>query len=248
LNSLLPTLGGQHEVIVVAHQAGDGPALEQVAASHAVRLIPYDGAFHFGVMNGLGASASHAQALCFLNDDVYPVTRDWLDSMLAQAARPDVGVVGALLLYPNGTIQHAGVAVGGWYLPAHVGRFRVESAYWPWLRMTREVTAVTGACMVVRRSVWDELGGFDPQFPVNYNDIDFCLRAGERGYRVLIEARAVLTHEESRTRIATVRPEESELFYQRWGSVMNAPDRYFNPQLGHQDDTIQLPSPWTLAR
>jgi hypothetical protein len=76
LNSLLPTLGGRHEVIVVAHQAGDGPALEQVASSHAVRMIPYDGAFHFGVMNGLGASASHAQALCFLNDDVYPVTRE----------------------------------------------------------------------------------------------------------------------------------------------------------------------------
>jgi O-antigen biosynthesis protein len=83
---------------------------------------------------------------------------------------------------------------------------------------------------------------------VNYNDIDFCLRAGERGYRILIETRAVLTHEESRTRIATVRPEESELFYQRRGSVMNTPDRYFNPQLGHQGDSIQLPSPWTLAR
>ena len=106
---------------------------------------------------------------------VYPVTSDWLDSMLVQATRSDVAVVGALLLYPIGTIQHAGVGVGGWHLAAHVRRLQVESPHWPLLRMTREVTAVTGACMAGRRSVRDELGGFDPRFPVNYNDIDFCL-------------------------------------------------------------------------
>jgi GT2 family glycosyltransferase len=104
--------------------------------------------------------------------------------------------------------------------------------------------------MVARRAVWDELGGLDPRFPVNYNDIDFCLRAGERGYRVLMEARAVLTHEESRTRIPQVRREESELFYERWNSVMSAPDKFLNPQLGSDADAdpLALPSPWTLVR
>jgi GT2 family glycosyltransferase len=248
LKALLPNLDGRHEIVVVAHQAGDGPALQQVAASHSVRTIPYDGPFHFGLMNGRGVAASKGQAVCFFNDDVYPAAGDWLEWMLTQAARPDVGIVGALLLYPNGTIQHAGVAVGRWHFPAHLGRFRVESQYWPWLRMTREVTAVTGACMALRRSVWDELGGFDPRFPVNYNDIDLCLRAGERGYRILIETRAVLIHEECKTRIPNIRREESELLYERWGSVISAPDRFFNPQLGNQSESIELPSPWTLVR
>ncbi len=248
LKSLLPTLDRRHEVIVVAHHPRDQPALEQVAASYSVRMIPYEGAFHFGFMNSLGVSASNGQAVCLLNDDVYPIASDWLELMVRQAARPEVGAVGALLLYPDGTIQHAGVAVGGWHSPAHVGRLQIESAYWPWLRITRELTAVTGACLVTRRAVWDELGGLDPRFPVNYNDIDFCLRAGERGYRVLIEAQAVLTHEESRTRIPNVRQEESELFFERWSTAITTPDKFFNPQLGHDVDSIELPTPWTLVR
>jgi GT2 family glycosyltransferase len=248
LKALMPTLDRRHEVIVVAHYLRDRPALEQVAANYKVRTISYEGAFHFGTMNGLGVDASRGQVICLLNDDVYPIASNWLELMLPQAMRPEVGVVGALLLYPDGTIQHAGVAVGGWHTPAHVGRLQIESAYWPWLRITREVTAVTGACMLVRRSVWDELGGLDPRFPVNYNDIDFCLRAGERGYRVLVEAQAVLTHEESRTRIPNVRKEESELFFERWSSVITAPDKFFNPQLGHDVDSIELPAPWTLLR
>jgi len=231
LQSLLPTLGDRHEVILVAHQTGNGTELEQVATSHGVRVVPYSGDFHFGVMNALGVAASSSPALCLMNDDVYPITSDWLDSMVAQAMRSDIGAVGALLMYPNGTIQHAGVVVGGGYFPSHVGRLEVDSPYWPWLRMTRELTAVTAACMVLRRSVWDELGGLDPQFPVNYNDTDLCLRIGERGYRILLEARAVLTHEESATRPPVVKPEEHELFRRRWDKVMSAPDRFFNPQL-----------------
>jgi GT2 family glycosyltransferase len=248
LQTVLPTLGPTDEMIVVAHQSGNGPELARVAASHSVQLVPYTGAFHFGFMNALGVNASKKPIICCLNDDVYPIAPEWLDLMRTQALRPEVGAVGALLLYPDGTVQHAGVAVGGWPYPAHVGRLRIESAYWPWLRMTRDVTAVTGACMMLRRDIWDELGGFDARFPVNYNDIDFCLRAGERGYRVILEARAVLTHEESRTRVAAVRPGESELFYRRWGPVIVAPDKFFNPQLGHENDSIELPAPWTWVR
>ena len=102
--------------------------------------------------------------------------------------------------------------------------------------------------MAIRRTVWNELGGFDPRFPVNYNDIDFCLRAAERGYRVLVEARAVLIHEESKTRVAAIRPEEHRLLYDLWSPVMGAPDKFFNPQLGNQDESIQLPQPWTSVR
>jgi GT2 family glycosyltransferase len=234
LKSLRPTLDSRHEIIVVAHNV-------DLAAVDGVKVVPYHGAFHFGIMNQRGVQESTGEVLCFLNDDVFPSTPDWLERTLAQAARPEIGIVGALLLYPDGSIQHAGVVVDRWH-PAHVGRFQKDSTYWPWLRMTREVSAVTGACMTMRRALWDELGGFDVQFPVNYNDIDLCLRAAERGYCILIETKAVLVHEEARTRVAVVRPEEAERFHQRWAAVTDRPDRYFNPQLSTEDETIALPA------
>jgi len=240
LKALRPTLNSRHEIIVVAHEV----SLPPIAG---VQITPYRGAFHFGLMNAQGVQESTGDVLCFLNDDVFPSTSDWLERMLAQAVRPDVGIVGALLLYPDGSIQHAGVVVDRWH-PAHVGRFQKDSSYWPWLRMTREVSAVTGACMVLRRSTWNELGGFDLQFPVNYNDIDLCLRAAQHRYRILIETQAILVHEEARTRVAVVRPEEAERFHQRWGAATDRPDPYFNPQLSTEDETIALPIPWTTVR
>ncbi len=239
LKALRPTLDTRHEIVVVAHNADLHPV--------GAKVVPYDGAFHFGVMNARGVQESTGDVLCFLNDDVVPTTPDWIERMLAQAVRPEIGVVGALLLYPDGSIQHAGVVVDRWH-PAHIGRFQKESYFWPWLRMTREVSAVTGACMAMRRSTWNELDGFDPRFPVNYNDIDLCLRAAARGYRVLIESRAVLVHEESRTRRAVVRPEEAERFQERWTAVTDRPDPCFNPQLGTEDEIIALPAPWTAVR
>jgi hypothetical protein len=145
--------------------------------------------------------------------------------------------------------NNAGVAVGGWHNPAHVGRLQIESPYWPWLRITREVTAVTGACMVVRRSVWDELDGMDPRFPVNYNDIDFCLRAGKLGYRVLIDAQAVLTHEESRTRIPQVRAEEGERNVARrvthfFGDVRRGVPPRIAEHHGHERQQPARPAPY----
>jgi hypothetical protein len=102
--------------------------------------------------------------------------------------------------------------------------------------------------MAMRRSTWNDLGGFDPRFPVNYNDIDLCLRAAARGHRILIETRAVLVHEEARTRVAVVRPDEAERFHDRWGAITDRPDPYFNPALSTEDETIALPAPWTAVR
>jgi len=232
LKALRPGLDQRHEIIVVAHDI-DLPSID------AAKIARYHGAFHFGAMNQLGVEASNGDVLCFLNDDVLPITPDWLERMLAQAARPEVGIVGALLLYPDKTIQHAGVVVDRWH-PAHIGRFQKDSALWPWLRMTRDVSAVTGACLAIRRSTWNVLGGFDPQFPVNYNDIDLCLRAAGRGFRIVIEVQAVLVHEEARTRVAVVRPEEAEKFHQRWGEITDRPDRFFNPHFSTEDETIAL--------
>ena len=243
LTALKPTLGNGDEVIVVAHENGtDGP-VSRAAMECGARAISYQGAFHFGFMNGEGARAATAPVIVFMNDDVFPAAPDWLDKMVAQAAQGDVGAVGALLLYPSGKIQHAGVVVGGHLGPTHIGRFLQESRLWPWLRMTREVTAVTGACLAIRRAVWDELGGFDPRFPVNYNDTDLCLRARKLGYRVVLEAGAVLTHEESQSRNPVVRPEEFALFTNLWSDVLEIADPYFHPALLLAEREIQLRSP-----
>jgi len=237
LKSLRPTLDPRHEIIVVAHDI-------DVHAMEAAKIVRYRGAFHFGAMNQLGVEASTGDVLCFLNDDVFPVSPDWLERMLAQTARPDVGIVGALLLYPDKTIQHAGVVVDRWH-PAHIGRFQKESALWPWLRMTRDVSAVTGACLAIRRSTWNDLGGFDPQFPVNYNDIDLCLRAAARGYRILMEAQAVLTHEEARTRVAVVRPEEAQKISPALGRGNRSSGSILPPsvQHGRRNHRPELSSP-----
>jgi hypothetical protein len=122
----------------------------------------------------------------------------------------------------------------------HPGRYRKRVAHWSWLDLTRNVSAVTGACLAVRRQVFEELGGFDPQFAVNYNDVDFCLRAREAGYQVIYEAGAVLEHYEARTRLAVVRYDEREQFHEQWGKVIAAGDPYYNPNLTRDRDDASL--------
>jgi len=136
--------------------------------------------------------------------------------------RPDIGVAGARLLYPSGALQHGGVAVGVEHGAAHVGRnMREAPRHWPWLDCTRDVSAVTGACLAIRAAVFHELGGFAEEFPVNYNDIDLCLRAREAGYRVIYEAGAILRHYECQSRQGVITPEERRRWEERWGRAMD---------------------------
>ncbi len=152
-------------------------------------------------MNNLGAKAAKGDVLVFLNDDAQPLSRGWLEALVAQAQRPEVGAAGALLFYPNGAIQHAGIVLGIGGYAGHPRRGKFDAGFWPWIFTTRNVSAVTGACLAVRRSVFEQLEGFDLKFPVNYNDVDLCLRAGAAGYQVILEAAARLSHFESRTRV-----------------------------------------------
>jgi GT2 family glycosyltransferase len=238
------TIDSRHEIVVVAHRTSGADELPRISARHGAKSVDYDGAFHFGKMNELGVNASTGTVIVLMNDDVAPKSAGWLESMLAQAVRQEIGVVGALLYYPDQRIQHAGIVLGDSNVPAHAGRFGTSAAFWPWLKMTREVSAVTGACLAIRRSVWNEFGGFDARLPVNFNDVDLCLRAREKGYRNLIETSAVLVHKEAQTRIARVRAWEREHFWQRWDHLLDLPDPYFNPQLETADESIRLRDPW----
>ena len=228
------------EVVVVQHKTGEDSAMERLlASSHCIRLV-HSGAFDFAAMNNRGALAASGEVLVYLNDDVEPLSAEWLNELVSQVQRPEVGVVGAKLLYPSGAVQHAGIALGMMDGAGHPQRGTLGDGFWPWSGMTRNVTAVTGACMAVRRRVFEELNGFDLGFPVNYNDVDLCLRARQAGYDVICEASAVLRHQESQTRVRGVSWEERERFHARWGKLIERGDPYYNPHLTRTREDCSL--------
>ncbi len=228
LGSLEKTRYPDWEVVVVPHH---------IDASRAkrVRNCPYSGPFHWSRMNNIAVRESRGDLVVLLNDDVTIIEPDWLKLLAHHAIRGEIGAVGAKLVYPNGSIQHAGVTLGMMDGCGHPGRGQFATPVWPFTNMTRNVSAVTGACMAVRREVFDKLGGFDEAFPVNYNDVDFCLRAIEAGYRNVFEPRALLRHDECRTRRKGTLPGERATFRRRWSTRLDAPDPYYS--FAFRDDT-----------
>ena len=231
-----------YEIILIDHCAG----MTALAEQYAVKILSYTEDFNFARMCNLGARESNGGLLLFLNDDTVPLDSSWMTELAAQAARPDVGPVGALLTYPDGRIQHAGVYVGTSNGAGHPGRLSNGTPIWPWLKMTREQLAVTGACLMIRRDVFAALNGFDETFPVNYNDVDLCLRSGQAGYRVMLEARAGVEHRESTTRKTGIHYGERRRFLDRWAATLERRDPYLNPNL--TDNELLLPDPEAFAR
>ena len=225
------TAHAARELVIVHHRTGEMAAMDRLLASCECARVPYAGPFNFAAMNNLGARAASGELLVFLNDDIAPLDPDWLTALAAQARRPEIGIAGAKLLYPSGAIQHAGIVIGMMEGAGHLHRNTFGSAYWNWLPFTRNVCAVTGACLAIRAGVFKELDGFDETFPVNYNDVDLCLRARRAGYEVIIEPAAVLRHYECQTRQAGVRLEERYRFEQRWAAWLDRGDPYYSPHL-----------------
>ena len=187
------------------------------------------------------AASASGTYLVFLDDDVQPQEPDWLTNLLAVAQRPEVGVVGAKLVYPNGAIQHSGIVTGMAAGAGNPGRKLYQSDYWRWLDYTRNVTAVSKACLVTRRKVFESTGGFDDRFGPELTAVDFCLRVREAGLEVILERRACLIHEE-RDRKQSSR-EEQELFRRKWREILAKPDPYYNPhlRLDREDTSLRPP-------
>jgi GT2 family glycosyltransferase len=228
--------------LVIVHHLGsehDGRIVE-IAREGNLRRVAFSGAFNFSEMNNLGSRSSTGEILLFLNDDVEPLEPRWLARMVARLERAETGAVGAKLLYYNGSIQHAGLVTWEMGGAGHPGRFLTSSEYWPWLNFSREVTAVTGACLAMRRVDFEGVGGFDPAFPVNFNDVDLCLRLQERGLGVVFEAGAVLQHDESQTRSSGVSFEERRRFFLRWLTKVERTDPFYSPHLSQNDERLGL--------
>lgn len=231
------------ELVLVEHQSADAPfKLDRIARIWKKPFVhlSFSGPFNFSMMCNRGAQAATGDVLAFVNDDVTPLRRDWLHWMIGHAERSNVGVVGARLLYPSGALQHAGIALGMADVAGHPGRFLYGSELFPWLDVTRDVSAVTAACFVIRKAVFEELGGFDVQFPINYNDVDLCLRARDHGYLIIYEAGAVLRHREAVTRSPRVHHHERCLFLQRWHRQLQHPDPYLPAAFDRRLEVIQL--------
>lgn len=226
----------QHfEIIIVDNQSQDPATVAYLRASRH-RIVSFDEPFNFSRMNNVAAAEARGEHLLFLNDDTEAIAPDWLEAMVEHSQRPEVGAVGARLLFPNDTVQHAGVIVGiqgkaghaFWGFPAdHPG-------YYDQLRVIRNYSAVTGACLMMRRALFADLGGFAEAFAISYNDIDLCLRIRENGYLVVYTPYALLYHHQSASRGAYDAEKDrkyEELLRERWQTVFDKGDPYYNPHL-----------------
>ncbi len=193
------------EVIVVDNDSDEPEAAALLArlASSDTAVIRAEGPFNYSRLNNLAVRQAKGGLLCFLNNDIEMIDPDWLRLLASHAVRPDIGAVGARLLYPDGTIQHAGVCtgVGGGAAHAHRYQRHDETGYFERANLPQRVTAVTAACLVVEREKFLSVDGFDEEdFPVAFNDVDLCLKLNERGWQSFYEPRATLIHHESKSR------------------------------------------------
>lgn len=233
------------DVVVIDHDSDEPDALramQELRSRH--RVIPYHGPFNYSaIMNFAVASLRGAYThYLFLNNDTAAIAPGWLEHMLGFGQRPDVGVVGATLLYDDDRVQHAGVIIGLVTYAEHAHKWRpfraASGARDPGpngvLVTNRDYSAVTGACMLMRADVFDLANGFDEQLAVGFNDTDLCLRVRQLGYKVIQDAHAVLYHYESKTRKETnslLHPMDNRRFAERHGHLIHGHDPYYSPTL-----------------
>jgi GT2 family glycosyltransferase len=248
------------EIVIVDNQSREPATLAYLASlveSGRARVVPYDRPFNYSAINNLAAREARGEVLCLLNNDVEVITPDWLTELVSHALRPDVGAVGAKLLYPNDTIQHAGVVTGLWEIAGHVHRFlpREAPGYFSRAHLVQNVSVVTGACLAIRRELYLALGGLEEDnLAVAFNDVDFCLRVDAAGYRNVWTPWAELYHHESFSRGPEDTPEkqqranrEVDYMKRRWGAQLKA-DPYYNPNLSLYSEAPELAWPPRVRR
>ena len=231
-----------YEIIIVDNGSTEPETiryLEEIGSRH--RVLRRDEPFNWSALNNWAAKQARGDLLLFMNNDMEVENSDWLEALVEHAVRPGVGAVGAKLIYPTRTLQHAGVVLGLGGVAGHAFKNLPEAdpgyCYLP--HVIRNVSAVTGACMLVAREAYDAVGGFDESLRVAFNDIDFCLKLRQRGYRVVWTPYAVLLHYESASRGSLHPPEDEALMRHRWATVLPR-DPYYNPNLTLDSEDYRL--------
>jgi len=247
------------EVVIVDNGSVEADAVELLATlarNPRVTVVPHAAPFNFSELVNRGVQATRGEVLCILNNDIEVIDGDWLREMVAHALRPEIGVVGCMLYYPDDTMQHAGVVlgVGGIAGHAYPGQPRGDHGYVGRATVAHNVSAVTGACMVLKRDVFTVLGGMDESLPVAFNDIDFCLRALHSGYRNLWTPFAELYHHESASRGLEDTPAKQARFQtevramqRRWGEALLT-DPAYSPNLSLDNGHFELAFPPRLTQ
>jgi GT2 family glycosyltransferase len=193
------------DIVVIDNGSDDQDALAYLdeLRQAGTKVLQQPGPFNFSALNNAAVREIGSEILCFLNNDVEMLGPDWLQPLVAQAIRREIGAVGPQLLYADGTIQHAGVFTGIGGGAAHAHRFQKpgEVGYFQRANLPQLVSAVTAACLVVEREKFAAVGGFDEaEFPVAFNDVDLCLKLNARGWQSFYEPRSRLIHHESKSR------------------------------------------------
>jgi GT2 family glycosyltransferase len=249
------------ELIIVDNGTTAADALDVLEAAQKdarVLVLHDDRAFNFSRLNNEAAKHAHGEILLLLNNDTKVIHSDWLTEMASLASRPDVGVVGARLLYPDLRVQHAGVCFGDSPGPYHKMRLAARHEAGPAgeLALLRRSWAVTGACLALRKSLYFEVGGLDEEaLAVAFNDIDLCLKIAEKGLAVLCTPYAELLHFESVSRGAATTPQQAErefrelaAFWSKYRALYKTPDPYYNPQVEQREGYVDFARPPRLSR
>lgn len=232
-----------YEIVVVENNSVSEEIFayyKEIQENPAIRVITYEGEFNYSKVNNLGVLQADGEYVLLLNNDTSVITPDWIEELLMYAQRKDVGAAGAKLYYEDRTIQHAGVVLGlGAHRTAGHSHYRVDHrnlGYMGRLCYAQNVMAVTGACLMMRKSLFEELGGLDEKFAVALNDVDLCIRAWKTGRVNVFTPFAELYHYESASRGADLSganaeryEKEAALFRERWKELLEQGDPYYNP-------------------
>ena len=244
-----------YEIVVVENNSVEQSIRDyykELESDPKVKIVTYEGGFNYSKINNAGVKETKGEYLLFLNNDTEVISPDWMEQLLMYAQRKDVGAVGAKLYYADNTIQHAGVVIGlGAHRSAghtHYKMPREHLGYMGRLCYAQDVTAVTGACLMVKKSIYEEVDGLDESFTISLNDVDLCLKIREKGYLNIFTPFAELYHYESKTlgmeEGEKLRRYERECahFRDKWKEQLDAGDPYYNPNfsLDYSDFTLRF--------
>ncbi|HEY4884473.1 MAG TPA: glycosyltransferase family 2 protein [Myxococcales bacterium] len=255
VESILRATEYEHfEIVIIDNQSSSPDALAYFSSLQqrgVARVVRFDHPFNFSAINNAGVREARGQVVALLNNDLEAIEPGWLGEMVSHALRPEIGAVGARLLYPDRTVQHGGILLGIGGIAGHAHKLSPEHdpGYFLRAQIAQDMSAVTAACLAIRRETYLAVGGFDETLAVAFNDVDFCLRVGETGRRNLWTPFATLIHHESRTRGADDSAPKRARFHQeirrmhaRWGHVLGN-DPAYNPNLTLESEDFALAWP-----
>ncbi len=217
-----------------------------------IKVVTYEGGFNYSKINNLGAANASGEYLILLNNDTEVISPDWMERMVGFCQRESTGIVGAKLYYPDDTVQHSGVVIGLGGFAGHVLMLSSpqDAGYFGRLKAVQDISAVTAACLMIKHSVFEEVGGLDEDFIVALNDVDLCLKVRGKGYLIVLDPGIELYHYESKSRGLEETPERHERFKteiarfrNKWKEVLDAGDPYYNPNLTLVDGDCSLRRP-----